>query len=81
MNAQVAAFVLVHRATTLRSAVELPPKPKGLPCVNAQVDDSRFPGGRFDVDAPLLERQLEDTVAEVVSATRPYAKVSLGGFE
>lgn len=73
MNAQAAALVLVHRTTTLRSVVESPPKPKESPCVNAQVDNSRFPGGCFDVDAPLLEGQLEDTVVEVVSAKGPYA--------
>ena len=81
MNGQAAALVLVRWATKLGAVVESSPKPKGSPCVNAQVDESRFPGGCFDVDAPLLEGQLEDTVAEVVSATRPYAKVSLGGFE
>ena len=60
MNAQAAALVLVRRATTWGAVVELPPKPKGFPCVNAQVDKSRFPGGCFDVDAPLLEGLLED---------------------
>lgn len=78
MNAQGAALVLVRRATTWGAVVELPPKPKGFPCVNAQVDKSRFPGGCFDVDAPLLEGQLEDTLAKVASATRSYAKVSWG---
>ena len=74
MNAQGAALVLVRRATTWGAVVELPPKPKGFPCVNAQVDKSRFP----DVDAPLLEGQLEDTLTKVASATRPYAKVLWG---
>ena len=76
MNAQGTALVLVYRVNTLGAVVETLPNPKKSPCVNAQVDNSQFPGGCFDVDAPLLEGLLEDTVVEVVSATRPYAQIT-----
>ena len=78
MNAQGTALVLVYRVNTLGAVVETLPNPKKSPCVNAQVDNSQFPGGCFDVDAPLLEGQLEDTLTKVASATRPYAKVLWG---
>lgn len=49
--------------------------------MNAQVDKSRFPGGCFDVDAPLLEGQLEDTVVDSRIGNKTICEGLMGGFE
>lgn len=49
MNAQAAALVLVHRATTLGVVVESSSKRKEFPCMNAQVDNPGFSGRGFEM--------------------------------